>query len=327
MPSCTKQARAGAADLALVEPDGVDHAFDGGVDIGVVKHDEGRLAAQFQRQRLAAAGGFFADQAADIGRTGKGDLVHIRVGHDGRSRGAVAGDHVQHAGGQAGLRGQFGEQQGRQWREFGRFQYHGIAERQRRGDFPRQHQQREVPRHDLADHADRHLVGEFAFLQLRPAGMVIEVARHQRHVDIARFADRLAVVERFDHGEQAGVALHHARQGVQVAGARMAADGEPVFLGGARGGNCCVNVSLRALRDARQRLAGGRFIGVEQRACRGGRERAVDEMAEAVAVARQPGARVGVAFRGRAVVHGVEVVFNARLAHMNYPIAWRWKAE
>ena len=42
-----EEARAGAADLALVEPDAVDEAFDGGVEVGVVEDDEGRFAAEF----------------------------------------------------------------------------------------------------------------------------------------------------------------------------------------------------------------------------------------------------------------------------------------
>src|SRR5271170_8361539 len=36
-----QKAGAGAADLALIEPDAVDEAFDGGVEIGVLENDEG----------------------------------------------------------------------------------------------------------------------------------------------------------------------------------------------------------------------------------------------------------------------------------------------
>ena len=50
--------------------------------------------------------------------------------------------------------------------------------------------------------------GNSRSMQLRPAGMMIEVARRQRHVEIAGFADRLAIVERFQHREQARMALH-----------------------------------------------------------------------------------------------------------------------
>jgi hypothetical protein len=45
-----EQARAGAADVALVEEDAVDDSFDGLVDGGVVEDNVRGLAAQFQRE-------------------------------------------------------------------------------------------------------------------------------------------------------------------------------------------------------------------------------------------------------------------------------------
>jgi hypothetical protein len=36
-----QKARAGAADLALVEPDRIDDAFDSAIEIGIVEDDEG----------------------------------------------------------------------------------------------------------------------------------------------------------------------------------------------------------------------------------------------------------------------------------------------
>ena len=71
------QARAGAADLALIEPDRVDDAFDRAVEIGVVEDDEGRLAAELERQLLAGARRRLANDAADLGRAGEGDLVDV----------------------------------------------------------------------------------------------------------------------------------------------------------------------------------------------------------------------------------------------------------
>jgi hypothetical protein len=59
-----KKSRPGAADLPLVEPDGIDEAFDRAVDIGVVEDDVGGLAAQLERQGLAGTGGGFADLSA-----------------------------------------------------------------------------------------------------------------------------------------------------------------------------------------------------------------------------------------------------------------------
>ena len=100
-----EQPRAGAADLALVEPDRIDDAFDGAVEIGILEDDEGRLAAELERQRLARAGGRLADQAADLGRAGEGDLVDAGMLDERRAGGAVAGDDVDDARRQAGLRG------------------------------------------------------------------------------------------------------------------------------------------------------------------------------------------------------------------------------
>ena len=44
-----QQAGPCAADLPLIQPDSVDQALDGAVEIGVIEDDEGRLAAKFQR--------------------------------------------------------------------------------------------------------------------------------------------------------------------------------------------------------------------------------------------------------------------------------------
>ena len=74
-----EQARTSAADLALVEPDGVDHTLDRAVEISVFEDDEWRFAAEFERQLLARARGRLADDAADIGRAGEGNLVDIRM--------------------------------------------------------------------------------------------------------------------------------------------------------------------------------------------------------------------------------------------------------
>ena len=49
--------------------------------------------------------------------------------------------------------GQFGQHQSAVRRGVAGFQYHGIACGQGRGDFPHRHQQRVVPRGNLADHA------------------------------------------------------------------------------------------------------------------------------------------------------------------------------
>ncbi len=62
-----EQPRARAADLALVEPDRVHHAFDDAVEVGVLENDERALPAQLERQLLAGSGCGLADDASDFG--------------------------------------------------------------------------------------------------------------------------------------------------------------------------------------------------------------------------------------------------------------------
>ena len=124
-----QQPRAGAADLALVEPDAVDQPFDGAVEIGVLEDDEGRLAAELQRQFLAGAGGRLADDLADFGRAGEGDLVDAGMIDDRSTRAGTARQDVDDALRHAGALADLGEQDRRQRREFGGLQHDRAARR------------------------------------------------------------------------------------------------------------------------------------------------------------------------------------------------------
>ena len=73
-------------------------------------------------------------------------------------------------------------------------------------------------------------VGEFAFHQLRPAGVIVEVAGDKRDVDVAGLADWLAVVEGFEHGKKPAVALDEPRDGVEIARPLVAAAPGPGLL-------------------------------------------------------------------------------------------------
>ena len=151
-----QQARPSAADLPLVEPDRVDDALDRAVDIGVLEHDEGRLAAELERQLLACSRGRLADGAADLGRAGEGDLVDALLGDERRPGRAVSGDDVDDARRQPRLDADFGEGERGQRRIFGGLQNDRVARGERGGDLPGEHEKREVPRDDLPADADRH---------------------------------------------------------------------------------------------------------------------------------------------------------------------------
>ena len=301
-----QQTAACAADLTLIEPDGIDKALDGAVQIGVVKHDIGRFAAQFQGQRLAGACGGFPDLAAHRRRSGKGDLVHIAMGDQGGPGIAVACNDVQHALGQPGLARQFGEQQGGQRRVFGGFQDNGIASGQGGGNLPRQHQQRKVPRDHRAANPQRLHARLFTGQQLRQTGVIVEMPCDQRHIDVAAFTDRFAVIHGFQHGQQTGIFLHQARQGIQVFRALMRGQPRPFWLRPPCGGDGGVNIGGRALGHLGQNVGRGRIAGGECNARLG--EPAVDPMAKPALVPGQPSQDLGIAFGRGAVSHAVKDV-------------------
>ena len=190
-----EEAGAGTTDLALVEPDAINETFDGGIEIGVLEDDEGRLAAEFERQLLARAGGGAADDLADLRRAREGDLVDAVMLDDGSTRFRAAlhdiDDALRHAGALADL----GKEDRGERREFGGLEHHCAAGGEGGGDLPGQHQQREIPRDDLPCHACALHTGIFVRKGLRPPGVMQEMADGERHVDVAALADRLAVVE------------------------------------------------------------------------------------------------------------------------------------
>ena len=130
------------------------------------------------------------------------------------------------------------------------------------------------------------IVGELALQQLRPAGVVIEMARRQRDVDVAGLADRLAVVHRLEHGEEAahgaGSCGRAHRDGAPARGRRASPSG--LRLARRRRPRASTSAALPCAM-LRQHLAGRRIDACRRAADFGVDEFAVDEMAEAGVVA------------------------------------------
>lgn len=230
-----EESGAGAADLALVEPDGIDEAFYGAVEVGVIEDDEGGFSAEFERELFRGSGGDFADDAPDFGGAGEGDFVDVGVFDNGFSDFAVAGDDADDAFGDARFLADFGEEEGGEGGEFGGFEDDGVAHGEGGGDLPAQHEEGEVPRNDLAADADGLVVGEFGVAELGPSGVVVEVSGDEGDVDVAGFADGFAVVEGFEDGEESRVFLDFARDGVEDFGSfgsrKTLPGGEGFFCG------------------------------------------------------------------------------------------------
>ena len=69
-------ADAGLAVIAKLAGDRTGHRV---VQIGVIEHDEGRVAAQFHRAFHDLVGGLPHQDAPHFGRTGEAELAHLRV--------------------------------------------------------------------------------------------------------------------------------------------------------------------------------------------------------------------------------------------------------
>ena len=91
------------------------------VHVGVGEDDVRALAAEFERDALQVRfGGGFHDEVPDLGGTGERDLVDVHVPREGRAGGgAVAGQDVHDAFGEAGFQNQLADAQGRQRRLLG----------------------------------------------------------------------------------------------------------------------------------------------------------------------------------------------------------------
>src|SRR5690606_32281922 len=149
------------------------------------------------------------------------------------------------------------------------------------------------------------MTGELAFEQLRPTGVVVEVTRHERDVEVAGLTDGLAVVQRFEHGEQTRVLLNVPSQGVEVLRAGVRTDRAPTGKRLARRLDGPVDVALATLRNLCELAPIPRMVGREGLGSRLG-EAAIDEVTEAPAAAVEPGERDVGRFRGGPVIHRFE---------------------
>jgi hypothetical protein len=243
--------------VALIEVDAVDDPLDRLVERRVVEDHVRRLAAELEGQLLPAPGDRPHDLLADLGRARERDLVHALVLDQLGARATVSGHDVDHPCRQLRLAQDVGEEERRQGRRLGRLEHHRVPGRERGRNLPGEHEQRKVPGDDLPGDADgpRPPVGEGVLELVRPARVVEEVRRRERQVDVAGLTNRLAAVERLEHGELARALLEDARDAEQVLG--PLARGEvrpPVREPVAGGADREVDVLGARIGDLRQRL-------------------------------------------------------------------------
>jgi hypothetical protein len=168
----------------------------------------------------------------------------------------MAMHHVEHAAGQADLRRERRQQGGGGRRELRRLRDHGVARGQGRRDLPGEEVQRQVPRRDGADHAERQPQGvvEPGLAVVRFAGELRGRMREEAQVgdragdlDVAGEGVGLAAVQRLGMGEIIEARLDGRGEALEVRGARAVGQCRPGRLRGRGRGDGGIDVGGRAL--------------------------------------------------------------------------------
>lgn len=215
----------GDADLAAAAHLRVHRAAHGRVDVGVRADHEGGVAAQLHGDVDDVRGGLLQEHLAGGGGAGEGELADPFVAEPGRDDlgGAVGGQDVQQAFGQAGFGEQRGDREGGERGLRSGLEQDGAAGREGRGDLAGGHGGREVPGGDEGGDADGVLAYDVAVAAGRGVpeggadadGLLGEPAEELGGVaDLGRRVPvRLAVLQDDEPGESVGV-LAHQREGV-----------------------------------------------------------------------------------------------------------------
>ena len=190
---------------------------------------------------------------------------------------------VDDAGRDPGLRHQFRDSEGAQWRQLGRLEDHRVSGREGRAHLPAAEHQREVPRNDRPDDAERlaqDVVQEPRFdrndVALELVGHAAEVAeggRRSNDVQVSAVADRMTGVEALETCQFVGMGLDQIGQpeedppaggGAHPAPVRVCRGGRhdgPIDIGRSRSGDPCDHGAVVRV----DRLEGRPVGGVDER--------------------------------------------------------------
>ena len=187
----------------------VHRGVHGAVDVGIVEHDERRLAAQLEQRRLEVTSRLLGDDAAYARGPGEVHPAHGGVGND-RLGDTVrvlraAGQEVEHPGGQARLVQDLGDDRMSPRAGLRRTEDDGVTAHDGIGDGPGRQDSRAIPRrhaeHDPGRLADRH--------EQRP-GLV---SRDRLALDLRNKTSGLAEKLRGEEGIEAGPQLRRTHFG------------------------------------------------------------------------------------------------------------------
>ena len=253
--------------LAVVAELAHDGTLDRRIEIGVVKDDERRVAAQFHGAFHHLIGSLLQQDAPHFGGAGEGQLAHGGVlaellAHGRRRR---RRQHVEHTRRDARTFCQHTHDDGRQRGFCRRTRDERTARRQRRSRLAGDHSVGEVPRRDRSCHTDGLLHHHDAFVALVAGdhlavdalGLFAEEFDEGRAIgDLALgFGQRFALFGGED-GAQIVLVLHHQVEPfAHHGGAFLAGPSGPVLLRLFSLGNSARNLCAAEVSDLRDDIA------------------------------------------------------------------------
>jgi hypothetical protein len=268
----------GRAALTGREEGGVDHDVHGVGNLRVGEHDRRVLAAHLELHARPALRGLDRDAAAGGFRSGERDGPHGCVLDDlGADFRAGTSHEVDRAFRDARLVERFHHAQRTERRQVRRLQHDGIAGDQRGRGLPRRNRNREVPRRDQADDAERtparldeHAIAlRWRVLAAKPRALAAEVPQDvDRAADFAaRFRQGLPFLARHLARYLIGARLEQVRRAVEhLAALRSRHRGPRRLCGGRRGDRLARVVAVGLREQPDQLVCVGRVAVLERRA-------------------------------------------------------------
>ena len=252
-----EHARGGVAALARIHQHRLHALGHGLLQVGVVQHDVGRLAAQFLGHTLDAVGCGLGHGNARARGAREGHHVYAGVGGHGLAHtGAVAVDEVEDAGRHARLVKHLGHEQGIERGDLRGLEHHGAACGQGRGNLAHDLVDGPVPGRDHADHAHGLVHDGRAALHMFEGKVLEDLDGGAQMGHTHGGLRRLGQPQRRPHLLRDG--LHKVAVAALVDLQHLGQQGQALFAAGARvaleratrGGHSLVHIGGRSHADA-----------------------------------------------------------------------------
>ena len=257
------------AGLAVVAELAHDRAFYGCVQIGIVKHDKGRIAAQLHAAFHHLIGRLAQQDAPHLGGSGKGQLAHGGVFAKllANRAGTRRGDDAKHTLRDARAFGQNAHHQRRKRRFGGGAAYECAARGQRRACLAGDHGVGKVPWRDAGCHADglfehhNTLVALMAWNGFAIDALGLFGKKFDERGTIGNLTlglgQRFALFGGQNRAQIVLVGHHQVKPAAQHGGALFAGPLRPFFLGGFCLGNGIGHLGAAEIGDIGNHIAPG----------------------------------------------------------------------